>query len=255
MLKKIRNVVIAVLAVLGVLFIILMLLPDDEEAADGGETQYAAEESVTDDDEAAEIETEQQEQTKPDDAGSTNEDAAGKDDATEAVSEDDAVEAPEANTEGGNAAGVSIPSSEISDMSLKFRTLTLDNKEVSQDVFGDYDLTVVYIWGTYCGSCIKEMGDYAALHKDLPDNVNLIGLMVDVYDGIDSNVSDANKILNDAGAEFVNIRTSDSLYDLLKQIQYIPSSVIVDREGHVVGQILEGATCNMTEKALDGYLK
>ncbi len=215
MLKKIRNIAIAVLAILGVVFIILMLLPDDEEGADDSEAEYVAEESMTDDG----------------DVGSGS------------------------NAEGGNTVSVNIPASEISDKTLKFKTLTLDNKEADQNIFGDYDLTVVYIWGTYCGSCIKEMDDYAALHKDLPDNVNLMGLMVDVYDGIDSNVSDANKILDAADAEFVNIRTSDSLYDLLKQIQYIPSSVIVDREGHIIGPIMEGVSCDVTKKTLNGYLK
>ena len=68
MLKKIRNVAIAVLAILGVLFVILMLLPDDEEGADSDEAQYAVQESGTEDgDEVSDIEvTQQQAQVKPD---------------------------------------------------------------------------------------------------------------------------------------------------------------------------------------------
>ncbi len=259
MLKKIRNVAIAVLAILGVLFVILMLLPDDEEGADSDESQYAAEDSVTDDsDEASDAEaTGQQAPVEP--AGETVADAGvaetGKDDATEAAEADDAVEASEANVEGGNTVSVNIPASDISDNVLKFKTLTLDNKEVTQDIFADYDLTVVHMWGTYCMPCIKEMGDYAAFYKDLPDNINMIAIVVDVYDGIDNNVSSANKILGDAGAEFVNIRVSDSLYDLLKSIQYVPSSAIVDSNGHIVGQVMDGASFEETKSRLNGYLK
>lgn len=259
MLKKIRNVAIAVLAVLGVLFIILMLLPDDEEGADSDEIQYEVQESVTEDsDEAMDVEaTGQQAPVEPN--GETVADAGvaetGKDDATEVAEADDAVEASEANVEGGNTVSVNIPASDISDNVLKFKTLTLDNKEVTQDIFADYDLTVVHMWGTYCMPCIKEMGDYAAFYKDLPDNINMIAIVVDVYDGIDNNVSSANKILGDAGAEFVNIRVSDSLYDLLKSIQYVPSSAIVDSNGHIVGQVMDGASFEETKSRLNGYLK
>ena len=40
--------------------------------------------------------------------------------------------------------------------------------------------------------------------KKLPDNVNLIAIISDVYDGIDSTVPDPYSILKDAGAKFVN---------------------------------------------------
>lgn len=259
MLKKIRNVAIAVLAILGVLFVILMLLPDDEEGADSDETQYEVQESVTEDsDEAMDVETTgQQAQAESSEvAVSDGGDAAtGKDDATADTATDNGDEVSEANVEGGNTVSVNIPASDISDNVLKFKTLTLDNKEVTQDIFADYDLTVVHMWGTYCMPCIKEMGDYAAFYKDLPDNINMIAIVVDVYDGIDNNVSFANKILGDAGAEFVNIRVSDSLYDLLKSIQYVPSSAIVDSNGHIVGQVMDGASFEETKSRLNGYLK
>jgi hypothetical protein len=103
--------------------------------------------------------------------------------------------------------------------------------------------------------CVKEVGDYAAFYKDLPDNINMIAIVVDVYDGIDNNLNDAYSILDDAGAEFVNIRTSDSLYDLLKSIQYVPSSAIVDSKGHIVGQVMDGASFEETKSRLEGYLK
>lgn len=259
MLKKIRNVAIAVLAILGVLFVILMLLPDDEEGADSDEAQYAVQESVTEDgDEASDIEvTKQQAQVKPDETTSANavDAAAEKDGETEDVSSENTDDILEATAEGGNTVSVNIPASEISDKALKFKTLTLDNKEITQDIFADYDLTVVHMWGTYCMPCVKEMGDYAAFYKDLPDNINMIAIVVDVYDGIDNNLNDAYSILDDAGAEFVNIRTSDSLYDLLKSIQYVPSSAIVDSKGHIVGQVMDGASFEETKSRLEGYLK
>ena len=150
---------------------------------------------------------------------------------------------------------VNIPASEISDRTLTFKTVTLDNETVSQDIFKDYDLTIVHLWGTFCQPCIAEMGEYAKLYQELPDNINLIGIVNDVYDGLDSNVSRAHEILGNAGAEFVNVRTSDDLYDIVSEFQYVPSSFFVDREGHIVGSVLDGAGIDETVSRLKTYLE
>ena len=243
MFKKIKTVAIAILAILGVLFVIVMLMPDDE-TADDNESEVAVEESVSSEEETVEETVQVAEEPE-----SLSEEEAP------AVTEEASEESSDTNAGSGNTVTVNIPSSEISDKTLKFKTLTLDNKEVTQDVFKDYDLTVVHMWGTYCMPCVKEMGDYAAFYKDLPDNINMIAIVIDVYDGIDTNVSSANEILSNAGAEFVNVRNSDSLYDLLKSIQYVPSSAIVDKDGHIVGKILDGASFEDTKKKLNEYIK
>ena len=229
--EKIKKTIFIVLAVLGVLFIVIMLLPEDEEGDTYSDTQQA--ETVSD--------------SSPDES----DEAIIQGNSTE-------TETQEENNEtsgNGNVASVNIPESELSADTLKFKSLTLDNKEVTQDIFKDYDITIVHLWGTFCQPCIAEMGEYAKLYEDLPDNVNLIGIVSDVYDGIDNNVSKANEILDDAGAEFINLRTSDDLYDVVDNFQYVPSSFFVDSEGHIIGEVLDGAGVEDTKERLDGYLK
>lgn len=244
MFKKIKTVAIAILAILGVLFIIIMIMPDDE-TADDNEAEVAVEENVaSSEEESVEVTSQVAEETP----------VSSEEEVVEASSEA-AETTSDSNAGSGNTVSVNIPASEISDKTLKFKSLTLDNKEVTQDIFKDYDLTVVHMWGTYCMPCVKGIGDYAQFYKDLPDNINMVAIVVDVYDGIDNNVSSANKILGDAGAEFVNIRTSDSLYDLMKSIQYVPSSLIVDKDGHIVGQIMDGASFEQTKNKLNEYIK
>ena len=101
----------------------------------------------------------------------------------------------------------------------------------------------------------RKMGKYADFYETVPENVNLIGIICDVYDGIDSNVDDANEILSDAGAGFMNLRTSDTVYDVIDGIQVIPSSFLVDREGHIIGEIMQGQRFDATISRLNGYLK
>ncbi len=245
MLSVIRNTVITILAALGVLFIVLMFLPDDEETVDA--TEIAAVEASSQN---------ASEETSAESAPATEATVAEASIAEEAAP---AAAVAENSTEEAHTSGVvatvNIPKSEISDKVLKFKTVSLDGDVVTQDIFSDYDITVVSIWGTFCDPCIAEMGDYASFYNGLPDNVNLVGLICDVYDGIDTNASDAEDILSDAGAKFLNLRTSDDLYDITSSYQYVPSSFFVDKEGHIIGKIMDGANFSETKAKLEGYLK
>ena len=71
---------------------------------------------------------------------------------------------------------------------------------------------------------------------------------------ISGNTDDANEILSEAGAGFMNLRTSDSVYDVTEKIQYVPSSFFVDREGHIIGEIMMGQGFDATISRLNGYL-
>jgi thiol-disulfide isomerase/thioredoxin len=249
MLKVIRNVVIFIFAALGVLFIALMLMPDDEETWD--ETEIVEEQEVA--------------QAENINSGNAATEASVEEASAEGASAEEAsaaaeeASATENSTEQAHSSGivatVNIPKSEISDKVLKFKTVSLDGEVVTQDIFSDYDITVVSIWGTYCDPCIAEMGDYASFYNELPDNINLVGLICDVYDGIETNASDAKDILSDAGAKFLNLRTSDDLYDITGSYEYVPSSFFVDKEGHIVGKIMDGADFAETKAKLEGYLK
>ncbi|WP_026494925.1 TlpA family protein disulfide reductase [Butyrivibrio sp. WCD3002] len=252
--KKIKNTIVIVLATLGVLFIIIMMMPDDEDA-DYESADAETSVSVSDvDDTDSDSETDENEDEE--DSELT---------AAENNSDSSAVQESENNTESSEASDtsqpasaasttVNIPESEISDKQLSFKTVSLDNNVVDQSIFADYDITVVHVWGTFCSPCIAEMGDYASFYKELPENVNLVGIICDVYDGIDSNVSDANSILKDAGAEFMNLRISNDLYDITKSLQYVPSSFFVDRNGHVIGEMMDGAGFEQTKSRLESYL-
>lgn len=185
----------------------------------------------------------------------SEEESGKKEEKTEEHAENTNDTEKEEKQEEENSEGVSIPQSEISGNKVKFTSTSLDKKSVDESIFADYDLTIVHVWGTFCGPCIEELPEYASLYKELPDNVNLIGVVCDVYEDGESNVSEAKKILKDAGAEFLNLRTSDGLYEVTGQFQYVPSSFFVDKEGHIVGELMDGAGVDDTKKRLDGYLK
>lgn len=134
-----------------------------------------------------------------------------------------------------------------------FTTTDLDGNEVTESIFSGYDLTVINVWGTFCGPCIGEMPELAQWHKELPENVQLIGLVSDVNEGGD--VSAAQKILSDTGVQFVNLLSSNSLIPLLSMSQYVPTTYFVDSEGKMVGDPIVGADVNGYKQFVEEYLK
>ena len=62
-----------------------------------------------------------------------------------------------------------------------FKTYDIDGNVVTQDIFKDFDLTMINIWGTYCSPCIREMPDLGEIHDEYKDRkVNVVGIVIDV---------------------------------------------------------------------------
>ena len=77
-----------------------------------------------------------------------------------------------------------------------FTVEDIEGNEVTHEVFADADLTVINIWGTFCGPCIQEMPDLGALSQEYAEkNVQFIGLVGDAFDS-QGNI-DAAIVLND----------------------------------------------------------
>jgi len=190
----------------------------------------------------------------------TAQDAAESSDAADAGSGESAVErfarvtkdeteldpATEAETGG---------TPEFDENSIMFTTVDLDGKPVTQDIFADADLTVVHVWGTFCGPCIQEMPEYAEFYQNMPDNVNLIGIVCDVSEGDAQGVQSAKDIMNDAGAGFQNLCVSDSVEPLVADFQFVPSVFFVDKNGHLVGDIMDGAAYPDMEAQLSALME
>ncbi len=98
------------------------------------------------------------------------------------------------------------------------------------------------------------MGDYADAYSGLPDNVNLRAVVCDVYEDDPDMASHAQRILDDSGAKFLNVCLSEDLAYLIYYIQYVPSSFFVDSQGRLIGEMMDGASFDMTMDQLDRIL-
>lgn len=134
-----------------------------------------------------------------------------------------------------------------------FQTTDVNGSEVTESIFSGYDLTVVNVWGTFCGPCINEMPELAAWVKELPENVQLVGIVSDVYTGDDA--STAKAIMDKTGVTFPNLLASPTMVNLLSEVQYVPTTFFVDGEGNIVGEPIIGAYVSQYKQFVEDYLK
>ncbi len=133
------------------------------------------------------------------------------------------------SVQGGSPANVSLSS---------FEAETLSGETVDESIFEDYDVTMVNVWATWCGPCINEMPDLAKLHREmLPENTNMITILTDVPDGIDA----ANEIVAASDGMFTTLLANESLGGLLNTVTAIPTTVMIDSKGNIIGSPIVGA--------------
>lgn len=129
-----------------------------------------------------------------------------------------------------------------------FSTRDMQGETVTQDVFADYDLTMVNIWATWCGFCVQEMPELARLKDMLPENVNLITICDDA--SVEPEL--AAEILEASGATFQTLETSPEMYDqLLGEVYAFPTTCFLDSDGVLVGEPIPGVPS--LENAADAY--
>lgn len=121
----------------------------------------------------------------------------------------------------------------------EFTTLTLEGEEVGQEIFSQAELTMLNIWGTFCGPCIREMPELGELAEEYAGQLQIIGLISDVVEAGDET---AQEIIEYTGADYMHILNSADLNSAyLNQVQQVPTTVFLDKEGKQVGETYAGA--------------
>ena len=118
----------------------------------------------------------------------------------------------------------------------EFTEADMEGDAITNDIFAEYDVTIVNFWNNGCGTCIAEMPELEE------DNINLIGV------GADSGESQeqldlARSILQEKGVTYQNIspNPNNAFYkEFVADITGYPTTYIVDREGNIIGVPLIG---------------
>lgn len=136
-----------------------------------------------------------------------------------------------------------------------FSTKDLDGNIVNNSIFEGKKLTVVNVWGTFCSPCIREMPELAAWAKEMPEDVQLIGLVIDIAGEEDlERIALAKEIVEKAEISFTNLTASDDLNGILRNIVGVPTTFFVNGDGYIVGESIVGANVPAYKNFVEDYL-
>lgn len=132
----------------------------------------------------------------------------------------------------------------------EFEGADFDGNVVNNDIFKDYDATIINFWTNGCGSCIAEMPELEEYYQNFKDkNINLIAVAASAGDS-DEMLAGAKEILKEKGVTYTNIipDINSSFYkDFISDITGYPITYIVDSEGNMVGAPLIGVVKNQED--------
>ena len=148
-----------------------------------------------------------------------------------------------------------------------FTSVDMEGNEVSEAIFGDKDVTVLNVWATFCGPCIAEMPELAELAEGLPDNAQVIGVVIDtppagtkdgaaidLWGGAAENIDLAKEICGETGVKYTNILASESVSKAFGSVEAVPTTFILDKSGNIICKPFIGADVEGYKKAVEEYL-
>ena len=134
----------------------------------------------------------------------------------------------------------------------EFSAKTVSGEDISSDVFKESKLTVVNVWGSWCGPCVQEIPELQKLYESMKDkDVNVIGLAQDAGTDLDAvkEIIDKNKVT------YQNIVPEGATEDFVMSIMAFPTTFFVDSDRNIVGVIQGNRNLEAFTVAVEGVLE
>jgi thiol-disulfide isomerase/thioredoxin len=138
---------------------------------------------------------------------------------------------------------------------LSFTTTDLDGNTVtSGDLFKDNEITMVNAWGTWCGNCVNEMEELAAIHDRIKEKgCGIVG--IEYEETLDEETCQkARDLMKEKGTNYPNVLMPED-NEILNLISGFPTTLFVDREGKILAKPIVGAKVDEYEPTLEALLK
>lgn len=131
----------------------------------------------------------------------------------------------------------------------EFTTQDMNGQTYTQDIFKDYELTMVNIFTTWCSPCVAEIPDLEKLRQSMADQgikVNVVGVVLDVLDEkgeVNQEALENAKLLAEKTGATYPFLLPDASYmnGRLIGIQGFPETFFVDKDGNIVGETYSGS--------------
>ena len=138
---------------------------------------------------------------------------------------------------------------------LSFETTDLEGNPINaQQIFSQNKITMINIWGTTCGPCIKELPELEKMNKEFKEKGGaVVGLVSDVP--VDNNMylQEAQAIVKDTGVTFLNLKAWEGFEKDLEAVG-TPTTYFVDSHGKLIGTPILGAHVDKYKEKMEEYL-
>ena len=129
-----------------------------------------------------------------------------------------------------------------------FEAETLDGASFTQDDLAQNDVTIFYFWASTCGPCVQEMPELAVYEQSLPEHVGLVTVCLDGA----SDMEGTKSILQEAGYKGTTLTDGDENFKkLCSIIMYTPTTLLIDKEGNMLGDTIVGGQRNLEKTYTD----
>lgn len=142
----------------------------------------------------------------------------------------------------------SMPRKDFTGASVgEFTTQDVNGNTYTQEMFKDYDLTLVNIFTTWCSPCVAEIPELEELRKQMADKgVNVVGVLLDVLDEkgeIQQESLEKARLLAERTGAAYPFLLPDATYmnGRLIGIEAVPETFFVDKNGNIVGGTYSGS--------------
>ena len=152
-------------------------------------------------------------------ATSRTEDDSDREDVVETSSEESSID--ETSEDSGEVSADFDPD-------FTFTTTDREGNTYDESIFADYELTMINFWEPWCPPCVGEMPDIETLYENYQDQgFNVIG----VYSETEQE-DEVDEVLESCGTTYPIVHYSEDFEQFLSG--YVPTTIFVDRNGHVV---------------------
>lgn len=128
-----------------------------------------------------------------------------------------------------------------------FKIRDIHETEYTEEMFKDYDLTMINLFTTWCTPCVGEIPELQKLKDEMAEKgVNVIGVVLDADDGTgninEEAVEKAKLIAEKTGASYPFLLPDETkMNGRLNNIDSVPETFFVDKDGNIVGETYVGS--------------
>ena len=122
-----------------------------------------------------------------------------------------------------------------------------DGNAVDQNLFSGNAVTVINFWFTGCKPCVAELSKLNELNDAIKSmGGEVIGINTETFDGNETAIKEAAAVLESQGAKYRNlsIDASSDAGKYASDIMAFPTTILVDRNGNIVGDPMLGGIDN-----------